>query len=94
VSGGALDVVVAESLDRLSTLFKHLSFLGVRLWTVAEGQINELHVGLKGTMNALALKDLAQKTPAACARRGGPAPATATGTTSSRRSTTTRAGPG
>ena len=68
-TAGALDVVVAESLDRLSrdladvaTLYKHLSFLGVRLWTVAEGQINELHVGLKGTMNALYLKDLAQKT--------------------------------
>ena len=69
-STGALDVVVAESLDRLSrdladvaTLYKHLSFLGVPLWTVAEGEINELHVGLKGTMNALYLKDLAQKTP-------------------------------
>jgi site-specific DNA recombinase len=68
-SAGVLDVVVAESLDRLSrdlaevaTLFKHLSYLGVRLWTVAEGQINDLHVGLKGTMNALYLKDLAQKT--------------------------------
>ena len=30
--------------------------------TLAEGEINELHVGLKGTMNALFLKDLAQKT--------------------------------
>jgi len=68
-SAGALDVLVAESLDRLSrdladvaTLYKHLSFSGVPLWTVAEGQINELHVGLKGTMNALYLKDLAEKT--------------------------------
>src|SRR5919106_1370572 len=68
-STGAIDVVVAESLDRLSrdladvaTLYKHLSYLGVRLWTVADGPINELHVGLKGTMNALYLKDLAQKT--------------------------------
>jgi site-specific DNA recombinase len=68
-STGAIDVVVAESLDRLSrdladvaTLYKHLSYLGVRLWTVAEQQVNELHVGLKGTMNALYLKDLAQKT--------------------------------
>jgi site-specific DNA recombinase len=66
---GSLNVVVAESLDRLSrdladvaTLFKHLSYLGVRLWTVAEGPINDLHVGFKGTMNALYLKDLAQKT--------------------------------
>ena len=29
---------------------------------MAEGEISELHVGLKGTMNALYLKDLAQKT--------------------------------
>ena len=34
----------------------------VRLLTQAEGEISELHVGLKGTMNALFLKDLAQKT--------------------------------
>jgi DNA invertase Pin-like site-specific DNA recombinase len=67
-SAGVLDVVVAEGLDRLSrdqadvaTLYKHLSYLGVRLWTVAEGQINEVHVELKGTMNALA-KEIAQKT--------------------------------
>ena len=63
------DVVVAEGLDRLSRdqehtagLFKQLAFAGVRLVTVAEGEIGELHVGLKGTMNALYLKDLAQKT--------------------------------
>src|SRR5262249_49695802 len=31
------------------------------LLTSAEGEISELHVGLKGTMNALFLKDLAQK---------------------------------
>jgi site-specific DNA recombinase len=66
---GALDVVMAEALDRLSrdqedvaALYKHLSFAGVRLITLAEGEISELHVGLKGTMNALFLKDLAQKT--------------------------------
>jgi len=63
------DVLVAEGLDRLSrdqadtaTLFKQLSFHGVRIITVAEGEISELHVGLKGTMNALYLKDLAIKT--------------------------------
>ena len=60
--------MVAEALDRLSrdqedvaALYKHLSFAGVRLLTLAEGEISELHVGLKGTMNALFLKDLAQK---------------------------------
>jgi DNA invertase Pin-like site-specific DNA recombinase len=66
---GAFDVIVAEALDRLSrdqedvaALYKQLSFSGVTLLTLAEGEINELHVGLKGTMNALYLKDLALKT--------------------------------
>lgn len=39
-----------------------MSFLGIPLVTVAEGEISELHIGLKGTMSALYLKDLAQKT--------------------------------
>jgi DNA invertase Pin-like site-specific DNA recombinase len=63
------DAIVAEALDRLSrdqadvaSLYKHLSFLGIQLVTLAEGEVTELHVGLKGTMNALYLKDLAQKT--------------------------------
>ncbi len=65
---GAFDVVVAEALDRLSrdqediaALYKHLAFARVPLVTIAEGTITELHVGLKGTMNALFLKDLGQK---------------------------------
>jgi site-specific DNA recombinase len=66
---GRFEVLVAEALDRLSPdqeniagLFKQLSFAGVRLITLSEGEVGELHVGLKGTMNALFLKDLAQKT--------------------------------
>src|SRR5262249_48792441 len=66
---GQFDVVVAETLDRLSGdqediagLYKRLRFAGIRLFTLAEGEISELHVGLKGTMNALFLKDLADKT--------------------------------
>ena len=65
---GELDVVVAEALDRLSrdqehvaAFFKQLTFAGVRIVTLGEGEISELHVGLKGTMNALFLKDLAAK---------------------------------
>jgi len=46
----------------VATLYKHLQFAGVRIVTLAEGEISELHVGLKGTMNALFLKDLAKKT--------------------------------
>ena len=66
---GRFEVLVAEALDRLSRdqeniagLFKQLTFAGVRLVTLSEGDIGELHVGLKGTMNALFLKDLAHKT--------------------------------
>ena len=42
--------------------FKRMTFAEVTIVTLAEGEISELHVGLKGTMNALFLKDLAQKT--------------------------------
>ena len=66
---GNFEIVVAEALDRLSRdqedvagLYKQLTFSGVRLITLAEGEITELHIGLKGTMNALFLKDLALKT--------------------------------
>mgnify|MGYP001045757439 CR=1 FL=1 len=66
---GRFDLVLAEALDRISrdqadvaTLFKHLRFAGVPIVTLSEGEISELHVGLKGTMNALLLKDLGEKT--------------------------------
>ncbi len=66
---GKFDIVLAEALDRVSrdqadvaTLFKHLRFASVQIVTLSEGEITELHVGLKGTMNALFLKDLAAKT--------------------------------
>src|SRR5262249_54074264 len=41
--------------------YKRLRHSDIRLLTIAEGEITELHVGLKGTMNALFLKDLALK---------------------------------
>jgi len=63
------DVVVAEALDRLSRdqehvahLYKQLTFLGIKLTTLSEGPISELHVGLSGTMGALYVKQLAEKT--------------------------------
>lgn len=64
-----IDVLVTESLDRLSrsqadiaALYERLCFMGVRIETLADGHVSEIHVGLKGTMSALFLKDLAQKT--------------------------------
>lgn len=66
---GAFDLLVTEALDRLShdqadvaSLYEHLTFAGVRIITLAEGEVDGLHVGLKGTMNQLFLKDLANKT--------------------------------
>ena len=66
---GMFEVVVAESIDRLSrdqehiaAFHKTMNFAGVSVITTSEGAINELHIGLKGTMSALYLKDLADKT--------------------------------
>ncbi len=66
---GGIDIVLCEALDRLSrdqadvaTLYKQLASHGAGIATLAEGEISELHVGLKGTMNQLFLKDLAAKT--------------------------------
>lgn len=74
--GRRFDVVVAESLDRLSRdqehiagLYKRMTFLGVSIVTKAEGAINELHVGLGGTMSALFLHQLAEKTHRGLERR-------------------------
>src|ERR1700737_2212384 len=53
---------VSRGQGDVARLFKHLRFAGVQIVTLAEGEISELHVGLKGTMNALFLKDLAAKT--------------------------------
>ncbi len=66
---GQFDVLVAESLDRLSRdqehiagLHKRMRFLGVDIVTKAEGAITEMHIGLGGTMSALFLRQLAEKT--------------------------------
>ena len=66
---GRFDVVLAEALDRISRdqedvagVFKRMAFADVKIITLSEGEITHLHVGLKGTMNALFLKDLADKT--------------------------------
>ena len=63
------DIIVAESLDRLSRdqehvahLFKRAKYAGIKIFTVSEGEINELHIGMKGTMGQLFLTDLAKKT--------------------------------
>ena len=66
---GGFDVLVSEALDRLSRdqehsagLYKQMCFLDIDIFTKLEGQLNEMHIGLGGTMNALFLKNLGQKT--------------------------------
>ena len=67
-SAGGFEVVLAEALDRvarnqadIATIFQKLAFANVRIETLSEGAINELHIGLKVTMGALFLKELADK---------------------------------
>ena len=66
---GAFDVVVVEHLERLSRdqegtphVYNRLSHWGVKIVSCSEGEIGPLQVGLLGTMNALFLKGLAEKT--------------------------------
>ncbi|ASV84823.1 recombinase zinc beta ribbon domain protein [Ochrobactrum quorumnocens] len=66
---GRFDIILAEAMDRLSRyqediagIFKRMTYSDVKIVTLSEGEITHLHVGLKGTMNALFLKDLADKT--------------------------------
>jgi site-specific DNA recombinase len=66
---GRFNVVVAEALDRISRdqedlagIHKRLSFLGIEIRTVQDGKAEEIHVGIKGLLGTLYLKDLAQKT--------------------------------
>ncbi len=68
-SRGRFDLILAEALDRISRdqediagIYKRMRYADVKMFTLSEGEISELHVGLKGTMNALFLKDLADKT--------------------------------
>ncbi|WP_222869716.1 recombinase family protein [Roseobacter fucihabitans] len=66
---GRFSLVLSEAMDRLSRdqediagLHKRMAYADVKIVTLSEGEITHLHVGLKGTMNALFLKDLADKT--------------------------------
>lgn len=68
VQGEQLDVVVAEGIDRLSRsiadmaiFFDLLANAGVRLLTIHEGEVSDLHVGMKGAMNKVFLKDLKER---------------------------------
>jgi site-specific DNA recombinase len=65
---GRFDTIVAESLDRLSrdqadiaAIFKHMQFAGIGIFTLSEGRVGILDIGLRGTMNQLYLVETANK---------------------------------
>jgi DNA invertase Pin-like site-specific DNA recombinase len=69
VQAGEADLVVTEHLDRLSrrladaaAIYDQLKFAGVRLVTVAQGEIDEMKIAFMGLQSELFLKDLRQKT--------------------------------
>lgn len=62
------DLVIAEAQDRLSRslkdiadIYERLEGAGVAIFTLAEGEISEMHVAFKGGMAAMFLKDMAKK---------------------------------
>jgi site-specific DNA recombinase len=65
---GRIDVVLTESLDRIArslkdmaTIAARLEHAGVRIFTLADGYVDDLHIALKGWAAARFSKDLAQK---------------------------------
>ena len=65
---GRFDLILSEALDRLSRdqediagFYKRMQFMRIKIVTLSEGEISPLHIGMKGTMNALFLADLAAK---------------------------------
>jgi site-specific DNA recombinase len=62
------DTIIVESLDRLSRdqedlpgIFKKLTFWGVEIRTLGEGIATAMHVGIRGMVGSMYLKDLGAK---------------------------------
>ena len=66
---GKFDAIMAEDMDRLNRSLEASARLyslatrdDVEIWTIADGQISQMHTGLKGLMGEMFLKQLADKT--------------------------------
>lgn len=66
---GRFDIVLSEGMDRLSRKLSDISrfhermeHAGVRIWSITEEDVDDMKIGLKGTMNAMQLRDIALKT--------------------------------
>ena len=64
----AFDIVLSESIDRLSrnlvvtaSLHEELSFLGIRLFTIHQGEINKMLVAMMGMVAEQYVSDLRDK---------------------------------
>ncbi|MGI9452034.1 MAG: recombinase family protein [Geminicoccaceae bacterium] len=53
---------LSRDQEDLAGLYKGMRFAGVRIITLSEGEISNVHVDLEGTMNSLYLQDIADKT--------------------------------
>ncbi len=69
IERGHADIVLVESLDRLSRDLEHVAYIYKRVTfhdalivTLSEGPVSDMHIGLRGTKASLYLKDLAAKT--------------------------------
>lgn len=63
------DIVMAEALDRISrsqadtaTIHRDLEHLDIPIFTLSEQMVEDIHVGMKGVMNSMFIKELARKT--------------------------------
>ncbi|MDO6728045.1 recombinase family protein [Cognatishimia sp. 1_MG-2023] len=66
---GRFDLVISEAMDRLlrsqadiALIYERCQFQRVMIETLSEGLLSELHIGMKGSMNAMFIKDLGDKT--------------------------------
>lgn len=66
---GHFDIILSEAMDRLSRnlgdiakFHERMEHLNVKIWTMTEGHVDQMMIGMKGTMNAIQLRDIALKT--------------------------------
>lgn len=63
------DMVLSEAMDRLSRnladiakFHERMEHARITIWTLTEGKVDQMMIGMKGTMNAIQLRDIAFKT--------------------------------
>ncbi len=63
-----ISAIVSESLDRISRslsevdeIFRLCKYYGIPIFTVMEGRIQKLHVGLSGTMNSIFIEQISHR---------------------------------